>query len=117
MPKLSQRVHSFKSQGQLTRWRYKRRKRDYKVRNSLKLGLSRVNSGAEKINMLDSTVGEYKGQGEGKSLCSVKEHSKKTKEQIVQEEIAEEEELNLGKQRKEKLSTIEAQLYTNEDWD
>ncbi|GJU74329.1 hypothetical protein Tco_1265734 [Tanacetum coccineum] len=102
-----------------------------------------VNTGSIKL----STVGDHKGQREGKAPMISEETPKKSKEQILQEEaslaeairldsllkeeeakqihldsllaqrIAEEEELTEQQKKRKAQVQFEAQHYTNEDWD
>ncbi|GJT24238.1 hypothetical protein Tco_0894175 [Tanacetum coccineum] len=111
---------------------------------------SEINTGSIKLNTgieQDSTVGEDKGQREGKAPMLSEETPKKSKEQILQEEasfaeairldslqkeekakqihldsllaqrIAEEEELTEQQMKRKAQVQFEAQHYTNEDWD
>ncbi|GJU99264.1 hypothetical protein Tco_1328535 [Tanacetum coccineum] len=111
---------------------------------------SEINTGSIKVNTgieQDSTVGEDKGQREGKAPMLIEETPKKSKEQILQEEaslaeairldslqeeerakqihldsllaqrIAEEEELTEQQLKRKAQVQFEAQHYTNEDWD
>ncbi|GJR85524.1 hypothetical protein Tco_0209535 [Tanacetum coccineum] len=111
---------------------------------------SEINTGSIKLNTgieQDSTVGEDKGQREGKAPILSEETPKKSKEQILQEEaslaeairldslqkeerakqihldsllaqrIAEEEELTEQQMKRKAQVQFEAQHYTNEDWD
>ncbi|GJZ97829.1 hypothetical protein Tco_0670282 [Tanacetum coccineum] len=112
--------------------------------------VSEINTGSIKLNTgieQASTVGEDKGQREGKAPMLSKETPKKSKEQILQEEaslaeairldslqkeeeakqihldsllaqrIAEEEELTEQQKKRKAQVQFEAQHYTNEDWD
>ncbi|GJX58990.1 putative ribonuclease H-like domain-containing protein [Tanacetum coccineum] len=106
-------------------------------------GDEQLSTGDEKV----STVGQDKGQREGKAPMISEETPKKSKEQILQEEaslaeairldtlqkeevakqvhmdsllaqrIAEEEELNEQQKKRKAQVQFEAQHYTNEDWD
>ncbi|GJT41761.1 hypothetical protein Tco_0941626 [Tanacetum coccineum] len=111
---------------------------------------SEINTGSIKLNTgieQDSTVGEDKGQREGKAPMLSEETPKKSKEQILQEEaslaeairldslqkeerakqihldsllaqrIAEEEELTEQQMKRKAQVQFEAQHYTSEDWD
>ncbi|GJW90447.1 hypothetical protein Tco_0168000 [Tanacetum coccineum] len=111
---------------------------------------SGVNTGSTKLstgNEQVSTVGQDKGQREGKAPMISEETPKKSKEQILQEEaslaeairldslqkeeeakqihldsllaqrIAEEEELTEQQKKRKAQVQFEAQHYTNEDWD
>ncbi|GJV54780.1 hypothetical protein Tco_1455785 [Tanacetum coccineum] len=99
------------------------------------------------LKPIPSTVGQDKGQREGKAPMIIEETPKKSKEQILQEEaslaeairldslqkeeetkqihldsllaqrIAEEEELNEQQKKRKAQVQFEAQHYTNEDWD
>ncbi|GJY29577.1 hypothetical protein Tco_0405344 [Tanacetum coccineum] len=112
--------------------------------------VSDINTGSIKLNTgieQASTVGEDKGQREGKAPMLSEETPKKSKEQILQEEaslaeairldslqkeeeakqihldsllaqrIAEEEELTEQQKKRKAQVQFEAQHYTNEDWD
>ncbi|GJY00575.1 hypothetical protein Tco_0357593 [Tanacetum coccineum] len=112
--------------------------------------VSEINTGSIKLNTgieQASTVGEDKGQREGKAPMLSEETPKKSKEQILQEEaslaeairldslqkeeeakqihldallaqrIAEEEELTEQQKKRKAQVQFEAQHYTNEDWD
>ncbi|GKG23532.1 hypothetical protein Tco_0391568, partial [Tanacetum coccineum] len=143
--------------------RYKRRKetKDKKVVSSLDFQeevddvaeqvntVSEINTGSIKLNNgieQASTVGEDKGQREGKAPMLSEETPKKSKEQILQEEaslaeairldslqkeeeakqihldallaqrIAKEEELTEQQKKRKAQVQFEAQHYTNEDW-
>ncbi|GJS66465.1 hypothetical protein Tco_0681029 [Tanacetum coccineum] len=111
---------------------------------------SEINTGSIKVNTgieQESTVGENKGQREGKAPMLIEETPKKSKEQILQEEaslaeairldslqeeerakqihldsllaqrIAEEEELTEQQMKRKAQVQFEAQHYTSEDWD
>ncbi|GJY24011.1 hypothetical protein Tco_0397669, partial [Tanacetum coccineum] len=66
--------------------RYKRRKETKGKKVVSSLDFQEDNTGAEKINTVDSTAGENKGQRKGKAPMLSEETPKKTKEQILQEE-------------------------------
>ncbi|GJV53972.1 hypothetical protein Tco_1449713 [Tanacetum coccineum] len=113
-------------------------------------GSIKHSTGDEQLSTGDehgSTVGQDKGQREGKAPMISEETPKKSKEQILQEEaslaeairldslqkeeeakqihldsllaqrIAEEEELNEQQKKRKAQVQFEAQHYTNEDWD
>ncbi|GJX70271.1 hypothetical protein Tco_0307442 [Tanacetum coccineum] len=127
--------------------RYKRRK---ETKGEEVNTVSEINTGSIKLNTgieQASTVGEDKGQREGKAPMLSEETPKKSKEQILQEEaslaeairldslqkeeeakqihldsllaqrIAEEEELTEQQKKRKAQVQFEAQHYTNEDWD
>ncbi|GKB69847.1 hypothetical protein Tco_0931259 [Tanacetum coccineum] len=120
--------------------RYKRRKeaKGKKVVTSLdfqeevSIGYAEgVNTGSIKVSTVSGQVSTDsikksipspdKGQREGKAPMIIEEASKKTKEQILQEEatqrFVEEEKINEQQKKRKAQVQFEAQHYTDEDWD